>query len=149
MSILTLALTAEAVFLALAAKRTCIVHKLWIAATAAVALATASAIADPVQTAGSNINVTTCRAQMDLPQLRIAYANSATVAATEVDFEVIGPAGTIENVTDRGTFNPKQPIDHVFALPQDVSPLGLSSARCIVTKVAYADGTTWINKSPP
>jgi hypothetical protein len=102
----------------------------------------------PAQTPGSNITITTCHAQLDPPPLRIAYVNDAKVTATEVDFEVDGNAGTIQTVTDRGTFESGKPINHVFALPVNASPLGLSSARCIVTKVAYADGTVWKNPRP-
>lgn len=97
----------------------------------------------PPQTAGSNVNVTTCHAQLDPPPLRIAYVNAGTVAAVEIDFDVVSVVGTIESVADRGHFAPGKPINHVFKLPEDISPLGLSSARCVVTKVVYADGTVW------
>lgn len=100
------------------------------------------------QTAGSSINVTTCHAQLDPPPLRIAHANAATVAAVEVDFDVVTSVGTIESVADRGHFAPGKPINHVFNLPPNVSPLGLSSVRCVVTKVVYADGTTWKSPQP-
>ena len=102
----------------------------------------------PAQTPGSNITITTCHAQLDPPPLRIAYVNTAKIAATEVDFEVEGNAGPIQTVSDHGTFDSNTPINHVFALPPNVSPLGLSSARCIVTKVVYADGTVWKNPKP-
>jgi hypothetical protein len=102
----------------------------------------------PVQTPGSNITVTTCHAQLDLPPLRIAYVNTAQTAAIEVDFQVNSNAGSIEPVTDRGSFETGKPINHVFALPPNFSPLGLSSARCIVTRVVYADGTVWKNPNP-
>jgi hypothetical protein len=80
--------------------------------------------------------------------LRIAYVNDAKITATEVDFDVDTNAGTITTVSDRGTFESGKPINHVFALPVDVSPLGLSSARCVVTKILYADGTAWKNPKP-
>jgi hypothetical protein len=108
----------------------------------------APATPPPVQTPGSNITITTCHAQLDPPPLRIAYVNTATSAATEVDFEVDSNAGTIETVVDRGTFESGKPINHVFALPTGASPLGLSSAQCIVRKVVYADGTVWKNPTP-
>jgi hypothetical protein len=102
----------------------------------------------PAQTPGSNITITTCHAQLDPPPLRIAYVNDAKISATEVDFEVNGNAGPIQTVSDRGTFESGKPINHVFPLPIGASPLGLSSARCIVTKVVYADGTVWKNPQP-
>ena len=102
----------------------------------------------PAQTPGANLTVTTCHAQLDPPPLRIAYVNKASSTATEVDFEIQTAAGTIETVVDRGRFAPKKPINHVFRLPINVSPLGLSSARCIVTKIVYDDGTTWNNPNP-
>ena len=114
-------------------------------AAVAVALALGVSPSPLPQTPGSNITVTTCRAQLDPPPLRIAYSNAATVAATEVDFDIVGAVGTIESVADRGHFEPGKPINHTFHLPPDVSPLGLSSVRCVVTKVVYADGTTWSN----
>jgi hypothetical protein len=103
----------------------------------------------PVQTPGSNVTISTCHAQLDPPPLRIAYVNTAKAAATEVDFEVDTTAGPIQSVSDRGSFESGKPINHVFALPAGVSPLGLSSARCVVTKVIYADGTAWKNPGPP
>jgi len=107
-------------------------------------VATAAA-ADPAQTPGSNVTVTTCRAQLDKPPLRIAYENVAPLTAAEVDFAVVGSVGVITTVRDIGKFVKGTPISHVFSLPEDTSPLGLSSARCIVTKVVYADGTAWLN----
>lgn len=95
----------------------------------------------------SNISVTNCHAQLDPPPLRIGYTNTAPVTAVEVDFVVVGVVGTIERVVDRGRFEPGKAIDHVFKLPLDVSPLGLSSVRCVVTRVLYVDGTSW--EQPP
>ena len=103
----------------------------------------------PVQTPGSNIAITTCHAQLDPPPLRIAYSNVAAVAATEVDFAVVGGVRVIETVTDSGSFAPNSPINKVFKLPLDVSPLNLHSVTCVVIKVIYADGTTWVNPNPP
>ena len=105
----------------------------------------APATPPPAQTPGSNITVTTCHAQLDPPPLRIAYVNAADVTAKEVDFEVDTTAGPIQTVADRGFFESGKAINHVFDLPTNVSPLGLSSARCIVTRVVYADGTVWKN----
>lgn len=107
-------------------------------------LSTLGATPSPLpQTTGSNIDVTTCHAQLGPPPLRIAYTNTAPLAAVEVDFDIVTVVGTIDSVSDRGHFAPSKPINHVFALPPDVSPLGLSSVQCVVTKVVYADGTTW------
>jgi len=103
----------------------------------------------PVQTQGSNVTVTTCHAQLDPPPLRIAYVNTAHSEAVEVDFTVIDSAGTVESVSDRGRFGSGTSINHVFKLPAGTSPLGLSAANCIVTKVIYADGSTWVNPNPP
>lgn len=95
------------------------------------------------RTPGSNISVSNCHAQLDPPPLRIGYTNTATVTAVEVDFAVVGVVGTIEHIVDRGRFEPNKAINHVFKLPLDVSPLGLSSVQCVVTRVLYADGTSW------
>ena len=115
----------------------------------AVAASTRTAWADPEQTPGSQILVTTCHAQLDKPPLRIAYKNVSQKTATEVDFSVVDTVGLVTTVRDVGKFEAGTGINHVFALPPDVTPLGLSSARCIVTKVTYADGTTWVNPTPP
>jgi hypothetical protein len=106
-------------------------------------------IATPMQTKGSNITVTLCQAKLDKPPLKIAYSNTATQTAHEVDFSVVTSAGIIRTVKDRGTFATGTPITHVFDLPDNTSPLGLSDAKCIVTKVVYQDGTSWTNPSPP
>jgi hypothetical protein len=109
---------------------------------------TAAPTVPPAQTPGSNIAVTECTAQLDPPPLKIGFRNTASDSATEVDFAVVG-VGTITTVADRGTFAPSKPVTHEFALPQGTSPLGLSSARCIVTKVIYSTGRTWTNPNPP
>ena len=115
-----------------------------------VAAATVPALADdPAQTPGSNITVTQCQAKLDKPPLKIGYSNTAPQTATEVDFTVHSSAGIIQTVKDTGKFATGTPITHVFDLPENTSPLGLSSARCTVTKVVYANGTTWVNPSPP
>jgi len=116
---------------------------------AAVAASTAPAAADVTQTPGSNIVVTTCHGQIGKPPLRIAYKNDSQKNAKEVDFSVVDAAGIVTTVRDVGTFEAGAQINHVFDLPPDVSPLGLSSASCIVTKVTYADGTSWTNPNPP
>jgi hypothetical protein len=108
-----------------------------------------AAWADPTQTPGSDITVTTCHAQIGKPPLRIAYQNASQKTAHEVDFSIVDAAGLIQTVRDVGTFESGKPINHVFDLSPDVSPLGLSSAQCVVTKIVYADGTKWMNPNPP
>jgi hypothetical protein len=106
--------------------------------------------ATPMQTKGSNVTVTQCQAKfLEKPPLKIGYSNTAAQTATEIDFAVVTTAGIIRTVKDTGTFASGKAIAHVFDLPDTISPLGLSSARCIVTKVTYQDGTTWVNPSPP
>ena len=110
--------------------------------------ATAFAVSDPDPSAGSNISVTTCHAQLDPPPLRIIYKNSAPQTVTEVDFDVNTPVGTLTSIRDKGKFASGATINHVFALPSGSSPLGFSQAHCDVTKVKYADGTVWPSPSP-
>lgn len=119
------------------------------AAIVAAAATTAPAYADPAQTPGSNVTVTLCKAQLDKPPLKIGYTNEAPSAAVEIDFTVVGSAGTIQTVKDIGKFATGTPIVKVFDLPADTTPLGLSSAKCVVTKVVYADGTSWVNPHSP
>jgi hypothetical protein len=109
---------------------------------------TAFAAADPDPNAGSNITVTTCHAQLDLPPLRIVYKNTAPQAVTEVDFEVRTPVSLLTSVRDKGKIASGATINHVFALPDGSSPLGLSQVTCHVTLVKYADGTVWPSPSP-
>jgi hypothetical protein len=92
--------------------------------------------------------VTTCHAQLDPPPLRIAYTNTGPKTAVEVQFHIVSNYGDVEDVVDHGQFGSQQPINHVFKLPDNASPLGLSSVRCVVTKITYADGTTWTNPAP-
>lgn len=120
-----------------------------VALAVAMTAPAAVASADLVQTPGSNIVVTTCHGQIGKPPLRIAYKNDSQKTAKEVDFSVTDAAGLVRTVRDVGTFEAGAQINHVFDLPPDVSPLGLSSANCIVTKVTYADGTSWTNPNPP
>ncbi|HKE37160.1 MAG TPA: hypothetical protein VKB39_07005 [Candidatus Baltobacteraceae bacterium] len=108
----------------------------------------APATPPPVQTPGSNVTITTCHAQLDPPPLRITYINTAKATATEIDFQVNSNAGSIEAISDRGKFETGKEVSHVFALPPDFSPLGLSSARCIVMRVVYSDGIVWKNPNP-
>ncbi len=119
-----------------------------LAAIVAMTVPTLAAAADPVQTPGSNVTIATCHAQLDRPPLRIAYKNVAPTAATEVDFAIVDTTGIIASVRDIGKFETETQINHVFGLPPDTSPLGLSSARCVVTKVVYADGSSWTNPNP-
>jgi hypothetical protein len=110
--------------------------------------ATTFAFSDPDPSAGSNITVTTCHAQLDPPPLRIIYKNTASQTVTEVDFDVNTPVGTLTSIHDKGKFASGATINHVFALPSGSSPLGFSQAKCDVTKVKYADGTVWPSPSP-
>jgi hypothetical protein len=114
----------------------------------AAGAATAFASADPDQTAGSNITVTTCHAQLDPPPLRIIYKNTAPQTVTEVDFDVRTPVSLLTSVHDKGKIANGATINHVFALPDGSSPLGLSQIKCEVTLVKYADGTVWPSPSP-
>ncbi|HTX58656.1 MAG TPA: hypothetical protein VMH02_03185 [Verrucomicrobiae bacterium] len=117
-----------------------------------VLLLAAAATPTPVpiaQTPGSNVTVSICHAQLDKPPLKIGYTNLAPRPATEVDFTVVGTAGIIQTVKDVGRFATGTQIIHVFRLPYGTTPLGLSSARCVVTKIVYADGTSWVNPNPP
>ena len=95
-----------------------------LAAIVAMTVPAVAALADPAQTPGSNITVTTCHAQIGKPPLRIAYENASTKTAHEVDFSIVDAAGLIETLRDVGTFESGKPINHVFDLSPDVSPLG-------------------------
>ncbi len=121
----------------------------WIAILLVAMAVPAAASADVAQTPGSNIVVTTCHAQIGKPPLRIAYKNDSQKGAKEVDFSLVDAAGLVTTVRDVGKFGAGAQINHVFDLPADVSPLGLSSASCVVTKVTYMDGTSWTNPNPP
>ncbi|HVA27812.1 MAG TPA: hypothetical protein VNF68_06510 [Candidatus Baltobacteraceae bacterium] len=135
----------------------------------ATTVATASASLD--QTPGSNVAVTACsirlpntappkqaldaRGQMTTsytttlgkqPGLTIGYTNEGKAAATEVDFDYVGHLGVVQHVTDTGTFASGKAILHRFPIAKNASILDLHG-RCVVTRVKYADGSSW-GKSP-
>jgi hypothetical protein len=147
-----------------------------IALLGAVAMTTAIAIADVAQTPGSKITVSQCT--LKLPSdpavttgvnaqgqpttsesvtlgstgsssIRIGYTNDADVAAAEIDFALVGRTGTMTSVKDVGKLGAGAVIQHDFKIHLDSFPLNPGATKCIVTKVVYADGTAWVNPSPP
>ncbi len=75
--------------------------------------------------------------------LTIAFTNTAKVAAREINFSFGTERRTILTKRDAGTFAPHVKITHRFPFPHDVSVIGIGSATCRVTKVVFADGSTW------
>jgi hypothetical protein len=141
-----------------------------------VAMTTAIAHADTAQTPGSKITVSQCT--LKLPSdpavttgvnaqgqpttsesvtlgssgsssIRIGYTNDADVAAAEIDFTLVGRSGTMTSVKDVGKIGAGADIRHDFKIQLESFPLNPAATKCIVTKVLYADGTAWVNPSPP
>ena len=53
------------------------------------------------------------------------------------------------SVKDVGKIGAGAEIQHDFKIQLDSFPLNPGATKCIVTKVLYADGTAWVNPSPP
>ena len=147
-----------------------------IALLSAVALTTALARADVAQTPGSKITLSQCTLKLasdpaittgvnaqgqptssesvtlgssGSSSIRIGYTNDADVAAAEIDFALVGRTGTMTSVKDVGKIGAGADIQHDFKIHLDSFPLNPGATKCIVTKVLYADGTSWINPAPP
>ena len=138
-------------------------------------MTTAIANADVAQTPGSKITVSQCT--LKLPSdptvttgvnaqgqptttesatlgssgsssIRIGYPNDADIAAGEIDFALVGRAGTMTSVKDVGKIGAGAEIQRDFEIQLDSFPLNPGATKCIVTKVLYADGTAWVNPKP-
>lgn len=144
-------------------------------ATLAVAmLLQSSAAATPKQTPGSQIYVISCRPHVHTAAeahpwidpygtlharpnpfpyfdafLAISYQNQAPADATEVDFGLVARGWLVAVARDVGTFSHGTTIDHEFVISREVFPLGTAFPSCAVLRVKYADGTEWVNPSPP
>ncbi len=139
-------------------------------------MTTAIAHADTAQTPGSKITVSQCTLKLPSdpavttgvnaqgqpttsesvtlgssgsPSIRIGYTNDADVAAAEIDFALVGRSGTMTAVKDVGNIGAGADIRHDFKIQLESFPLNPGATKCIVTKVLYADGTAWVNPSPP
>jgi hypothetical protein len=143
---------------------------------AAVALTTAIARAETAQTPGSNVTVSQCTLKLasdpamttgvnaqgqpttsesvtlgstGSSSVRIGYTNDAALAAAEIDFALVGRSGTMTSVKDVGKIGAGADIQHDFKIRLDSFPLNPGATKCIVTKILYANGTSWINPAPP
>lgn len=126
------------------------------------------------QTPGSNVLVTECDAHQhtvaqahpwidpygywhyglsDFPYydgfLAISYENRAPLAASEIDFGLVARGSLVAVAKDVGTFAPGAAIDHEFVVGGSIFPLGTALPYCAVMRVKYADGSEWINPTPP
>ena len=81
--------------------------------------------------------------------LGISYRNQASVAATEIGFGLVSQGSLIAVAKDLGTFSPNVAIDHEFVVSSEIFPLKTPQPTCVVLWVKYADGTMWVNSSPP
>lgn len=81
--------------------------------------------------------------------LAVTYTNQAKVAATEVDFGLVARGSLVALAKDVGSFAPGVSIDHEFVISREVFPLGTALPICAVMRVKYADGSEWVNPSPP
>jgi hypothetical protein len=108
-----------------------------------------------VQTPGSHIDVLRCsttglsRAEQRSPPnyVYVTFRNTAAVPVSEVqfDFAVNGDKIAAEGVY--GTFAPNVEIRKGIRLSPALVPLGTSLPSCLVSRVVYADGTTWTRPS--
>jgi len=140
---------------------------------AAVLLAPVVASAELRQTPGSNILVTTCDPHRHTAAeahpwidpygvwhyhgafpyydafLAITFKNQAAVNVTEIDFGLVSRGWLIAVAKDVGTFSPGVAIDHEFVVSPEIFPIGTTAPYCAVLRVKYADGTIWVNPTPP
>jgi hypothetical protein len=73
--------------------------------------------------------------------LNVTFSNASSAPVSNVEF-VIGYNGQSETVDDKGTFSPNVTIDHNLKVFNDAVNSG-GSPNCTVSKVDFADGTTW------
>jgi hypothetical protein len=144
------------------------------AAAAVIALPVLAAAQELEQTPGSHIQVTWCHPHLHTAAQRhpwidvwgrwhpgpgfpywdaflgISYRNTASVAATEVDFGLVARGHLIAVARDVGTFSPSVSIeDHEFSIARDTFPIGTAFPYCAVMQVKYADGSVWENPHQP
>ncbi|HVA27110.1 MAG TPA: hypothetical protein VNF68_02955 [Candidatus Baltobacteraceae bacterium] len=81
--------------------------------------------------------------------LTISYANQASINATEIDFGLVARGWLIAVARDVGAFSPGVAIDHEFVVSPEIFPIGTALPYCAVMRVKYADGSIWVNPTPP
>jgi hypothetical protein len=147
-------------------------------ALVAIALTTANAAADTAQTPGSNVTISQCSLRVaadpittqtvneqgaptltqsqsvtlgttSASSIRIGYTNDAAAAVAEIDFALVGRSGVMNVVKDVGKIAAGAEIQRDFKIQLASFPLNPGATKCIVTKVTYADGTSWTNPNPP
>ena len=77
--------------------------------------------------------------------VEVDFRNAATMPATRVEFDIVAFGRTVAHGRDSGTFAPGVEIVRRLGLPPDVLPLGTALPACIVQRVEYADGTSWVH----
>lgn len=86
-------------------------------------------------------------------------ALSKTAGGTQIDFVNNGPKTAtniifavgyrnaqehfLRKVTDSGSFAPGQPVQHHYALYNDVTYSGAKTSSCSAVAVTFSDGTRW------
>ena len=139
----------------------------------------AIAISMPLrQTPGSHIQITHCNVHTHPPNVRhpwvdvygvthpvtdfpadqaflaIAYTNTATKAAREIDFGLVSRGELIAIAHDRD-FERDGLVAHEFVILRMFHPRELPNRfnadlpYCAVLKVTYSDGSSWRNPNPP
>lgn len=142
-------------------------------ALAGIFLTPGPALAQMLQTHGSNILVMECNPHLHTAAevhpwidpygnwhhsptyfpswdafLAITFKNEADRAATEIDFGLVSGGSLIAVAKDVGRFSPGAKIDHEFVVSREIFPLA-ATPNCAVLRVKYADGSIWQNPIPP
>lgn len=107
------------------------------------------------QTPGSHIDVLSCsttgvsRDELRSPPnyIFVTFRNAAAVPVSEVQFEFAVNGEKIAAEGAYGTFAPNVEIRKGIRLSPALVPLGTSLPACLVSRVVYADGTTWTRPS--
>ena len=83
------------------------------------------------------------------PTLSIDYTNVSPKTARSIEFGLVARGDLIAEVKDVGTFSPNAEIKHRFGLDRNVFPIGTALPRCVPLRVAFTDGTRWVNPRLP
>jgi hypothetical protein len=83
------------------------------------------------------------------PTLSIDYMNVSSKVAHTIEFGLVARGHLVAEVRDVGTFSPNAEIKHSFGLNPNVFPLSTALPVCVPMRVAFTDGTKWVNPHLP
>jgi hypothetical protein len=81
--------------------------------------------------------------------LYLDYKNISPRVMKTIEFGLIANGHLVAEIRDVGTFSPQAEIKHQFGLSPNVFPLQTGLPRCLPLRIAYTDGTHWVNRNLP